>query len=112
MLSAAFSLLVVTMALSVVMLFVLHSLAHSDAKGVRDWSLANGLAVIALPLFALRGRIPDLVSIEVANTLLMGTGAMMVAGIPALPRQAHSAAPAAGLHRDRPGRDRRIPRGA
>jgi diguanylate cyclase (GGDEF)-like protein len=76
----AVSLLLVTMALSIVMLFVLHSLSHSDAKGIREWSLANALAAVALPLFAARGVLPDLLTIEVANTLLMGTSALMLAG--------------------------------
>jgi diguanylate cyclase (GGDEF)-like protein len=68
------------MALSVVMLFVLHSLSHSDVRGIREWSLANALAALALALFAARGVLPDLLSIEVANTLLMSTSALMLAG--------------------------------
>jgi diguanylate cyclase (GGDEF)-like protein len=76
----AVSLLLVTMALSVVMLFVLHSLSHSEARGIREWSGANALAALALPLFAARGVLPDLLSIEVANTLLMSTSALMLAG--------------------------------
>jgi diguanylate cyclase (GGDEF)-like protein len=77
---SAVSLLLVTMALSVMMLFVLHSLAHSDAGGIREWSAANVLAALALPLFAARGVLPDLLTIEAANTLLMGTSALMLAG--------------------------------
>jgi diguanylate cyclase (GGDEF)-like protein len=68
------------MALSVVMLFVLHSLSHSDAGGIRAWSAANALAALALPLFAARGVLPDLLTVEVANTLLMSTSALMLAG--------------------------------
>ena len=79
MLSAA-SLLLVMMAMSAVMLLVLSSLAHSGAKGIREWLVANGLAVAALPLFAARGHIPDLLSIELANTLLIGTSVTMYAG--------------------------------
>lgn len=79
MLSAA-SLLLVMMALSAVMLLVLSSLAHSGARGIREWLGANGLAVAALPLFAARGHIPDVLSIELANTLLIGTSVMMLAG--------------------------------
>jgi len=77
---SAVSLLLVTMALSVVMLFVLHSLSHSDVRGIREWSAANALAALALPLFAARGVLPDLLSIEAANTLLMSTSALMLAG--------------------------------
>jgi len=79
MLSAA-SLLLVMMALSVVMLLVLSSLARSGAQGIREWLVANALAVVGLPLIAARGIVPDVLSIEVANTMLMGTSAMMVAG--------------------------------
>jgi diguanylate cyclase (GGDEF)-like protein len=74
------SLLLVTMALSVVMLLVLSSLQGSGAHGIRKWSAANAMAVLALPLFAARGKVPDVLSIEVANTLLLGTTTMMLAG--------------------------------
>ena len=74
------SLLLVTMALSAVMLFVLSSLRKSGARGIREWSAANALAVVSLPLFAARGAVPDFLSIEVANTLLLGTTALMLAG--------------------------------
>jgi len=77
---SALSLLFVMMALSIMMLFVLHSLSHSDARGIREWTGANALAALALPLFAARGLIPDWLSIEVSNTLLMGTSALMLAG--------------------------------
>ena len=77
---SAVSLLLVTMALSIVMLFVLHSLSHSEARGIREWSAANALAALALPMFAARGVLPDLLSIEAANTLLMGATALMLAG--------------------------------
>lgn len=74
------SLLLVTMAFSAVMLFVLSSLLHSGARGIREWSVANAMAVVAMPLFAARGLVPDLFSIEIANTLLLGTTATMLAG--------------------------------
>jgi diguanylate cyclase (GGDEF)-like protein len=76
----AVSLLLVTMALSVVMLLVLWSLSRHNVAGIRDWSLANGLAVAALLLFSGRGLVPDFVSIEVANTLLMASAALMLVG--------------------------------
>jgi diguanylate cyclase (GGDEF)-like protein len=68
------------MALSAVMLLVLSSLRDSGARGIREWSAANAMAVLALPLFAGRGVVPDVLSIEVANTLLLGTTSMMLAG--------------------------------
>ena len=74
------SLLLVTMALSAVMLFVLSSLRKSGARGIREWSAANAMAVLSLPLFAARGAVPDFLSIEVANTLLLGTTGLMLAG--------------------------------
>jgi diguanylate cyclase (GGDEF)-like protein len=74
------SLLLVTMALSVVMLFVLSSLRDSGARGIRAWFGANALAVVALPLFAARDVVPGILSIEVANTLLLGTTTLMLAG--------------------------------
>jgi diguanylate cyclase (GGDEF)-like protein len=74
------SLLLVTMALSAVMLLVLSSLRDSGARGIREWFAANAMAVVALPLFAARGLAPDVLSIEVANTLLLGTTATMLAG--------------------------------
>jgi diguanylate cyclase (GGDEF)-like protein len=75
------SLLLVTMALSAVMLLVLSSLRDSGARGIREWFAANAMAVVALPLFAARGVVPDVLSIEVANTLLLGTTATMLAGL-------------------------------
>jgi diguanylate cyclase (GGDEF)-like protein len=74
------SLLLVTMALSAVMLLVLSSLRDSGARGIRAWFAANAMAVVSMPLFAARGVVPDILSIEVANTLLLGTTATMLAG--------------------------------
>ncbi|ALK99664.2 MULTISPECIES: diguanylate cyclase [unclassified Massilia] len=74
------SLLLVTMALSAVMLLVLSSLRDSGARGIREWFAANAMAVVAMPLFAARGALPDVWSIEVANTLLLGTTVTMLAG--------------------------------
>lgn len=74
------SLLLVTMALSAVMLFVLSSLRKSGARGISEWSVANAMAVVSMPLFAARGAVPDFLSIEVANTLLLSTTALMLAG--------------------------------
>jgi diguanylate cyclase (GGDEF)-like protein len=68
------------MALSAVMMLVLSSLRESGARGIREWFAANTLAVVSLPLFAARGVVPDLLSVEVANTLLLGTTVLMLAG--------------------------------
>jgi diguanylate cyclase (GGDEF)-like protein len=74
------SLLLVTAALSAVMLLVLSSLSRSNVEGMRAWSQANWLAVLALPLFAGRGLLPDLVSIELANTMYMTAVSLMLVG--------------------------------
>lgn len=74
------SLLLVTAAMSAVMLLVLTSLADSKVAGIREWALANGVAVAALLLFAARGVLPDLLSIEVANALMLLTAGLMLAG--------------------------------
>jgi len=74
------SLLLVTTALSVIMLLVLSSLAGSKVAGIREWGQANGLAVVALLLFASRGVLPDLLSIEGANGIFLVTIALMFVG--------------------------------
>lgn len=74
------SLLLVTTAMSAVMLLVLTSLADSKVAGIREWGQANGVAVVALLLFAARGVLPDLLSIDVANALLLLTASLMLAG--------------------------------
>jgi len=72
--------LFVTVALSAIMLMVLRSLTRSGVAGVRAWTWANVLAIAALLLFAGRGRIPDMLSIDVANLLFLGAPALMHAG--------------------------------
>jgi hypothetical protein len=72
--------LFVTLALSAIILMVLRSLARSGVLGVREWTGANVLAIVALLLFAARGRIPDILSIHVANLLFLGAPALMLAG--------------------------------
>ncbi len=72
--------LFVTIALSAIMLMVLRSLARSDVAGVREWTGANVLAIVALLLFAGRGRIADMLSIDCANLLFLSAPALMHAG--------------------------------
>ncbi|QOY92815.1 GGDEF domain-containing protein [Massilia sp. UMI-21] len=62
------------------MLLVLSSLAGSKVAGLTEWRQANGLAVIALLMFAARGAAPELLSIEVANGLFLMTISLMYAG--------------------------------
>jgi diguanylate cyclase (GGDEF)-like protein len=76
-------LIFVTTALSAVMLMVLRSLPRSSGERtpeVSAWSRANGLAIVALPLYAGRGAIPDLLSIELANLLFLCAPVMMYVG--------------------------------
>jgi len=63
--------LLVTTAMAVVLLFMLTSLIGSKAAGARDWTQAIGIAVVALLLIAARGVVPDILSLEVANGLLL-----------------------------------------
>ena len=77
---AALILLLVTTAMSVVMLLVLTSLKTSQVEGVREWTQANAIAVLALLLFAARGVLPDLLTIEGANGLFRVTISLMYAG--------------------------------
>ncbi|QJE01772.1 GGDEF domain-containing protein [Massilia forsythiae] len=74
------SLFLLMMAMSAVMLLVLSSQAHSGARGIREWSVANAMAMAAMPLFAARDHISALLSIELANALMIGTSVMMYAG--------------------------------
>jgi diguanylate cyclase (GGDEF)-like protein len=76
-------LLFLTTALSAVMLMVLRSLPRSSGRRTPEvlaWSRANGLAIAALPLYAGRGAIPDLLSIELANLLFLCAPVMMYVG--------------------------------
>lgn len=73
-------LLLVTCALSVVMLLVLFALRRANNPGVRLWFAANAAATVALPLFAARGVAPDFLSVEMANAFLLGASALMLAG--------------------------------
>jgi diguanylate cyclase (GGDEF)-like protein len=76
-------LLFVTTAFSAVMLMVLRSLPRISGQRTPEvvaWSRANGLAIVALPLYAGRGAIPDVLSIELANLLFLCAPVMMYAG--------------------------------
>ncbi|SMP53387.1 GGDEF domain-containing protein [Noviherbaspirillum suwonense] len=74
------TLLLITAALSVIMLLVLGSLMRSGIPGVRSWFAANVLAVLALLLYAGRGVLPPLLSVEAANGLLAMCIAVIYAG--------------------------------
>lgn len=80
MLGSQVLLLLVTGAFSAVMLLVLLPLRRAQVRGVREWFAANAAATLALPLFAARDLAPDFLSVEVANALLLGANALMLAG--------------------------------
>ena len=79
--SDPFALLAVTTLLSVMMLAIVWSLRRCGQPGVRHWWQANLTAMVALVLFTLRGRIPDILSIVVANGALAWALALFHAGI-------------------------------
>ncbi|WP_353193649.1 GGDEF domain-containing protein [Pandoraea pnomenusa] len=74
------SLLAITSLLSFMMLLIVGSLLRSRVAGVREWCLANVAVLIALPLFSLRGVVPDFLSIPVANIALAGGLLLYYAG--------------------------------
>jgi diguanylate cyclase (GGDEF)-like protein len=65
-----FNLLLITAVFSIVMMFVLASLMRSGIAGIKDWLIANAVATVSLLLFAGRGVIAPLLSIEGANGLM------------------------------------------
>ncbi|CAG2134857.1 GGDEF domain-containing protein [Cupriavidus plantarum] len=78
--SAPIALLVITAALSAMMLAIVWSLRRCGLPGVREWCHANFVATLALALFALRGNVPDVLSIVVANAALAWALCMFYAG--------------------------------
>lgn len=63
--------LLVTTAMAAVLLFVLTALNNSKAAGTKEWAQGIGIAVPGLVLIAARGVVPDILSFEVANALLL-----------------------------------------
>lgn len=74
------SLLAITSLLSFMMLLIVGSLLRSRVAGVHEWCGANAAVLVALPLFALRGAVPDFLSIPVANVALAGGLLLYYAG--------------------------------
>jgi diguanylate cyclase (GGDEF)-like protein len=69
-----------TWLLGLLMLPLLGSLLRSGVAGVREWLAADALLIVAVPLLLLRGRIPDVISIVLANVLLALVGMTLYAG--------------------------------
>lgn len=80
MMSAVSVALATTWFLGLLMLGLLGSLLRSRAPGVREWLLADAVLTVAMPLLLLRGRIPDFVSVVIANVLVALAGVMLYAG--------------------------------
>ncbi|HWV04703.1 MULTISPECIES: GGDEF domain-containing protein [unclassified Ralstonia] len=66
--------------MSFVLLGLLGSLLRAGKSGIAEWFGANLAVVLALPLILLRGKIPDSLSVVVANVLLALGGAAYYAG--------------------------------
>ncbi|CAJ0790331.1 hypothetical protein LMG19083_01989 [Ralstonia psammae] len=66
--------------MSFVLLGLLGSLLRAGKAGIAEWFGANLAVVLALPLILLRGKIPDGLSVVVANVLLALGGAAYYAG--------------------------------
>lgn len=78
--SSAFSLLLVTIAASILMLLVLSSLFRSNVKGIGAWFAANCAALAGFVLFAGRNVLPATLSYEGANFLYNVAVSLMLAG--------------------------------
>ena len=75
--------LILTNAFMVLGLFVAVSCKEADAKqdGIAKWAVAILLQTLTWILIAMRGSIPDAVSIVVANGFLSGSYALMLAAV-------------------------------
>jgi hypothetical protein len=66
--------------MSAVLLVLLGSLLRSGIPGVLEWFAANVATVVALPLFLMRFRIPDTLSVVAANMLMAWAAVAYYAG--------------------------------
>lgn len=80
MISAVSVALATTWLLGLLMLPLLGSLLRSGVPGVRDWLAADAALIVAMPLFLLRGHIPDFLSIVIANVLIALASVTLYAG--------------------------------
>lgn len=76
----ALPLIAITAALSAMMLAIIWSLRRCGLPGVHQWWLSNMTVTLGLVLVALRGVIPDLLSVVVANPMLAWGMALFHAG--------------------------------
>jgi diguanylate cyclase (GGDEF)-like protein len=80
MMSAVSITLGTTWLLGLLMLPLLGSLLRSSVPGIREWMGADVALLVAVPLLLMRDRIPDFVSIVIANTLVAVAGVTLYAG--------------------------------
>jgi diguanylate cyclase (GGDEF)-like protein len=69
-----------TWLLGLLTLPLLGSLLRSSVSGIREWMAADVALLVAVPLLLLRDRIPDFISIVIANTLVALAGVTLYAG--------------------------------
>lgn len=62
------------------LLLVLGSLRRTGLPGIREWMAANAAVLVSMPLFGLRGYVPDFLSIVLANAVLAFAPAFYYAG--------------------------------
>ncbi|QRN56033.1 GGDEF domain-containing protein [Dyella caseinilytica] len=72
--------LATTWLLGLLMLPLLGSLLRSGVPGVREWLAADVALMVAIPMLLLRDRIPDFLSIVIANLLIALAGVTLYAG--------------------------------
>ncbi|WP_416401055.1 GGDEF domain-containing protein [Alicycliphilus denitrificans] len=76
------TMLLMTVASSVTMAVAIVAVRHNARKdGLGLWSIALLLHACAYVLLALRGRVPDMVSVVLANIVLSGVFALMLAAV-------------------------------
>lgn len=74
------NLFLISALLCVVQLLVLCSLVRSGIAGIREWCLANGIAIISFILYALGRELPPLIAYELANASYAWATSAMVVG--------------------------------
>ncbi|WP_180128646.1 diguanylate cyclase [Rhodoferax sp. BLA1] len=67
-------------AMTVLVLYGAHFAFHREVGGIRSWTIASVLVFVASWCIVLRGRIPDFISIVVANNCLLAGYWLMIRG--------------------------------
>ncbi len=80
MFSSTLTILVIGAFLCIIMLMVLWSLLRTGIGGVREWVVANALAVVAFLLYAFGKSLPPLIAYELTNAFNAAVGAALLLG--------------------------------